>query len=310
MRVFVAGGTGAIGRPLVDRLAGQGHQVTVFTRSERRVADLGLPRVTAAVGDALVPDDVMRAVHAAQPEVVINQLTNLPTTASPLAAARGFSRTNRLRTEASTTLVRAARAAGARRVVAQSIAFIYRPGPGVRTEADPLWTDGRGPLGQIGRSVAALESATLGADLPEGVVLRYGAFYGPGTYYARDGLFSRLVARRLLPVPGGGDGLFGFLHLSDAVGATVAALDGPAGIFNVVDDGPAPTAEWLPYLATLLGAKPPRSVPEALARLVAGKYSAYLLCDQPAVSNRRARTELGWVPEYPDWRAGLAATLA
>jgi nucleoside-diphosphate-sugar epimerase len=309
MRTFVAGGTGAIGRPLVAALVAAGHEVTVFSRSADRVASLGLPDVVPAVGDALRRDDVVSAVQQAAPEVVINQLTNLAQSANPLAVKRGFDQTSRLRQEASVTVVAAARTAGARRVVAQSISFIYRPGPGVRSEADPLWTEASGQIGQLAGSLATLESATLGDAQVEGVVLRYGSFYGPGTYFARDGLYASMISKRLLPIPGDGGGRFGMVHIDDAAAATVAALDGPTGVFNVVDDVPAPASEWLPFVATLLGAKPPRRVPEALARVGAGKFLAYLMCDQPAVSNQRARTELGWSPRYPDWHEGLRRAL-
>ena len=310
MRVFVAGGTGAVGRPLVRSLVAAGHEVTVFSRSEARVAAQGLPGVVPAVGDAFDPDSVLRAVKAAQPEVVVNQLTNLARSANPLAVKRGFDTTSRLRREVSGTLVAAARAAGARRVVAQSISFAYRPGPGTRTETDPLWTDAPGQIGLLAGSLATLESATLGDDAVQGVVLRYGSFYGPGTYLAPGGLFTSMITKRLLPVPGDGSGLFGFLHVDDAASATLAALRGPTGVFNVVDDVPTPSSEWMPFVARLLGAKTPHRAPEAVARLGAGKFLTYLMCDQPAVSNRRARTELGWIPRYPDWHDGLRAELA
>ena len=214
-----------------------------------------------------------------------------------------------MRREVSGTLVAAARTAGARRVVAQSISFAYRPGPGVRTESDPLWTGAPGQIGQLTGSLAALESATLGTAGVEGVVLRYGSLYGPGTYFAPGGLYASMIAKRRLPVPGAGGGLFGLVHLDDAVAATLAALEGPTGVFNVVDDVPAPASEWIPLAARLLGAKPPRHVPEALARVGAGRFLAYLMCDQPAVSNARARGELGWSPRYPDWHVGLPAVL-
>jgi nucleoside-diphosphate-sugar epimerase len=309
MRIFVAGGTGAIGRPLVAALAAAGHELTVFSRSEGRVAALGVPGVVPAVGDAFDADSLVRAVQVAKPEVVVNQLTNLAQSANPLAVKRGFDTTSRLRREVSGTLVTAARSAGARRVVAQSISFAYRPGPGVRTESDPLWTDATGQIGLLTGSVAALEAATLGVPDLEGVVLRYGAFYGPGTYFGRDGLYTSMLAKRRLPIPGDGGGLFGLVHLDDAASATVAALEGPTGIYNVVDDVPAPASEWMPFVAKLLGAKPPHRVPEAMARVGAGKFLAYLMCDQPAVSNQRARTELGWSPHYPDWHDRLPAEL-
>jgi nucleoside-diphosphate-sugar epimerase len=310
MRIFVAGGTGAIGRPLVSALDAAGHEVTVFSRSARKVAALGLPNVVPAVGDAFDSDTVMRAVRAARPDVVVNQLTALAQSVNPIAVKRGFDLTSRLRREVSGTLVAAARAAGARRVIAQSISFAYRPGPGVRTESDPLWTEARGQIGLLTNSLAALESATLRGPELEGVVLRYGSFYGPGTYLAPGGMYAALIAKRRLPLPGTGGGLFGLVHLDDAAAATVAALDGPTGVFNVVDDVPAPAAEWMGLVAGLLGAKPPRHVPEALARIGAGKFVTYLLCDQPAVSNQRARAELAWTPSYPDWHQGLPATLA
>ena len=309
MRIFVAGGTGAIGRPLVEALVAAGHGVTVFSRSAERVAALGLAEVEPAVGDALSPDDVMRAVQHAQPEVVINQLTNLAQSANPLAVKRGFDQTSRLRQEASGTLVNAARAAGARRVIAQSISFAYRPGPGVRTEADPLWTDASGQIGRLAGSLATLESVTTGDSAIEGVVLRYGSFYGAGTYFAPGGLYASMIAKRRLPIPGNGDGVFGLVHVDDAAAATVAALDGPVGVFNVVDDVPAPASEWIPFVARLLGAKPPHHVPEAVARVGAGKFLAYMMCDQPAVSNERARTALGWSPRFPDWHDGLRSAL-
>ena len=309
VRIFVAGGTGAIGRPLVTSLAAAGHEVTVFSRTEARVAALGVPGVVPAVGDALDPGALLRAVQAARPEVVINQLTSLPQSLNPLTAKRGFDATSRLRRVVSGTLLAAARAASARRVIAQSISFAYRPGPGVRTEDDPLWTEAKGLIGTLSRSVAQLESATLGDDAVQGIVLRYGTFYGPGTYFASGGLYASLLAKRRLPVPGNGGGLFGFVHVDDAAAATVAALEGPTGVFNVVDDVPAPASEWMPMAARLLGVRPPRRVPEALVRIGPGQFLAYLMCDQPAVSNQRARAELGWAPARPDWHEALGATL-
>ncbi len=206
MRIFVAGGTGAIGRPLVSSLAAAGHEVTVYARNPEKVAALGLPGVVAAAGDAFDADTLTRAVREAQPEVVVNQLTALPKTANPIAMKKGFDATSRLRVDVSGVLVRAAREAGARRVVAQSISFVYRPGPGVRTEADPLWTDAKGQIGALARSLATLESETLGDAGVEGVVLRYGTYYGAGTYIAPGGLYATLIAKRVLPVPGAGQG--------------------------------------------------------------------------------------------------------
>jgi nucleoside-diphosphate-sugar epimerase len=309
VRIFVAGGTGAIGRPLVSALAEAGHEVTVFSRSEERVTALGIPGIVAAVGDALDSESLGRAVHDAAPEVIVNELTNLPKSPNPIAMKRGLDQTIRLRTEASKTLMHAARAAGARRVIAQSISFVYRPGPGVRTEVDPLWTDAGGQIGHLAQSMATLESVTLGDDTVEGVVLRYGSFYGAGTYFAPGGLYMSMLAKRLLPLPGEGTGIFGLVHIDDAARATVAALAGPPGVYNVVDDVPGRVSEWMPMAAQLIGAKPPLKISRTVASLIAGKYIVYLMCDQPAVSNQRARTELKWVPTFPDWHDGLRNAL-
>jgi nucleoside-diphosphate-sugar epimerase len=310
MRVFVAGGTGAIGRPLVGRLVAAGHEVTVLVRTEERAGALRAVGATPVVGDALDVDATMRAVGSARPDVIVNELTNLAKTANPFALKTGFARTERLRTEASQTLVAAAEQAGARRIIAQSIAFAYRPGPGTRTEDDPLYLDGPKELGALARAIDTLERATLGSPSVEGVVLRYGAFYGPGTYYAPEGPFGQMVAKRRMPMPGSGGGTFGFLHIEDAASVTVAALEGPTGTYNVVDDHPAPTSEWLPYLARLLGAKPPRRVPSGLFALGAGASSAYLLDRQPPVSNARICARYDWRPAYPDWHQGFSEVFA
>jgi nucleoside-diphosphate-sugar epimerase len=310
VRVFIAGGTGAIGRPLVAALDAAGHEVAVYSRSAEKVAALGVPGTVPAVGDAFDADALIGAVQSFRPEVVINELTSLPQTANPLAIKRGFDLTSRLRREVSKTLVTAARAAGARRILAQSISFAYRPGPGVRTETDPLWTDAKGQIGILTGSVATLESNTLGDPELEGVVLRYGTFYGPGTYFAPNGLYATMLKRRVLPIPGKGGGLFALVHIDDAAAATVAALEGPTGTFNVAADVPAPASEVMTFTADLLGAKPPRHLPESLVRFGAGAFLAYLLCEQPAVSSDRARSELGWSPRHADWHEGLTAVLS
>ncbi|HSZ37120.1 MAG TPA: NAD(P)-dependent oxidoreductase [Acidimicrobiales bacterium] len=310
MRVFIAGGTGAIGRPLVAALAARDHEVAVYSRHAGKVAALGVPGIVPAVGDAFDAEALIGAAQSFRPEVVINELTSLPQSANPIAIKRGFDLTSRLRREVSKTLVTAARAAGARRIVAQSISFAYRPGAGVRTESDPLWTDAKGQIGILTGSVATLESNTLADAELEGVVLRYGSFYGAGTYFAPGGLYATMLKRRMLPIPGEGGGLFGLVHIEDAAAATVAALEGPTGIFNVADDVPAPASEALTFMAELLHVKPPRHVPESLVRIGAGAFLAYLLCEQPAVSNERARAELGWSPRYPDWHDGLAAVFS
>jgi len=308
MRVLVVGGSGAIGRPLVTALVAAGHRPVVLARSEERSAAVRAAGAEVVIGDVLEPGVLARAVDRAQPEVVVNQLTNLSRSSSRRALRRGLAATGRLRTEVPPALARVAAGAGAGRVVTQSIAFAYRPGPGTRVEDDPLYEDGPPQIAAIVGPLVALERATLGADGPDGVVLRYGAFYGPGTYYAPDGAFAEMVRRRRLPVVGRGRGAFGFVHIDDAAAATVAALTGPPGTYNVVDDHPAPAAQWVPHLARLLGAPPPRHVPAPLGRLVAGSYPAYLFDEQPPVANRRAGEQLGWRPGHPDWREGFAAT--
>ena len=312
MRIFVAGGTGAIGRPLVSALAGAGHEVVVFSRHAGRVAALGLPNVVPAVGDAFDADALTAAVRAATPDVVVNQLTNLPQSVNPLAVKRGFDVTSRLRREVAGTLAVAARAAGARRVVAQSISFAYRPGPGVRTEADPLWTDAGGQVGVLTGSLAALETATLGDDDVEGVVLRYGSFYGPGTYLAPGGLYASLLAKRLAADPRGrrrplrprphrrrrrGHGCRARGPDRDLQRRRRRARPG-LGV-----DAAGGRGSWAPSR--------PAAFPRPWRGVGAGKFLAYLMCDQPAVSNARARaaSSVG-LPRYPDWHEGLPAVLA
>jgi nucleoside-diphosphate-sugar epimerase len=312
MRIFVAGGTGVIGRPLVARLLADGHEVSVLTRSSDSAAAARAAGAEPVMGDATDPDDLRTAVIGANPEVVVNQLTSLSQSTKARELRAGVEATGRLRAEVAPRLVAAAVEAGAHRVVAQSIAFVYAPASGAppRTEDDPLYTDGPGELPSMVQAVTALERATLGGDGVEGVVLRYGTFYGPGTYYGPGGAFAELVRRRRLPVPGAGGGLFGFVHVDDAVSATVRALTGPTGTYNVADDHPAPAAEWIPFLAQLLGARPPRRVPEWAARLAAGAAATYLMCHQPAVSSARARERLGWAPAHDDWREGLRVAFA
>ncbi len=310
VRVFVAGGTGAIGRPLVARLMAEGHEVSVLTRSSTAAAAVRAAGAEPVMGDATDAESLRTALVESTPEVVVNQLTSLAKTASTRALRAGVESTGRLRSEVAPQVAAAARDAGARRVVAQSIAFVYAPADTPRTEDDPLYEDGPGELPGMVAGVRDLEHATLGIEGVEGVVLRYGTFYGPGTYYAPGGAFAEMVRRRRLPVPGAGQGQFGFVHIDDAASATVAALSGPPGTYNLVDAVPAPAADWIAALAQLQGAKRPRHVPEWLARLAAGSAAVYLMCHQPAVSSDRARRELAWAPAFDDWREGLRAVFA
>jgi 2-alkyl-3-oxoalkanoate reductase len=301
MRVFVAGASGAIGRPLVAQLVAAGHEVTGTTRSRERAAEIEEAGATAAICDALDAPALRAAVARAAAEVVVHQLTALPPRFDP-RRSDVYDATNRLRVEATRTLLEAA--AGAR-VVSQSIAFAYRPHaePQVLDEDAPLYTDAPAPFGAATRAVAEMERMVLEAG---GLVLRYGWFYGPGTYYGESGSTARDVARRRFPVVGPGSGLFSFVHVDDAAAATVAAVErGAPGIYNVVDDEPARMRDWLPVYAQAIGAPRPLRVPVWLARFVAGKAAARMSTTLPGASNARAKRELGWEPRWPSWRSGF-----
>jgi len=306
MRVFVAGATGAIGRPLVSQLLAAGHEVTGMTRVPERAEGVRAAGAEAVVCDVFDADGVRGAIAEARPEAVVHQLTDLPADydTNPARLARG---TNRLRREGTRVLLDAAQAAGARRFVAQSLAFVYAPdGEWVKDEEAPLAS---APEGVV-VSVRALEQAVLEAPALEGIVLRYGQFYGPGTWYAADGSIAERVRRRRFPIVGRGEGRFSFIHVEDAAAATVAAIErGRPGVYNVCDDEPAPLREWLPVYAQALGAKPPRRVPALLARMVAGATAAQAATAMRGAANGKAREELAWSPRYPSWREGFRGAL-
>lgn len=312
MRVFVAGATGAIGRPLVRRLVETGHEVTGMTRSPERAARLEEQGAAAVVVDVFDRERLIEAVTAARPEVLIHQLTDLPAGGvdmrNPEEAYRG---NDRVRREGTANLLDAARAAGTRRVVAQSIAFMYAPEGGpVKTEEDPIWLDAPDPFAGSVRTMADVERAVVEAEGLEGLALRYGFFYGPGTYYEPGGAVAREVERRRYPIVGGGGGVSSLIHVDDAAAATVAALDrGTPGVYNVVDDEPAPVREWLPVYAQAIGAAPPRRVPAFVARFAAGRFAVAMSRDLRGASNAKAKRELGWSPRYASWRDGFAAEL-
>jgi 2-alkyl-3-oxoalkanoate reductase len=310
MRVFVAGASGAIGRPLIPKLLAAGHEVTGMTRRPERaetMRDAGAEVIVCDVFDAAALE---AAVGAASPEVVVNLLTALPPRYNPkhdyLAA------TNRTRTEGVANLVAAARATGVRRMVAESVCFMYAPiGGWVKDEEAPLIPGAPGHFGAALAAIASLEQQVLGAEGIDGLVLRYGWLYGPGTYYDRDGFQAEQALRRRLPIVGEGTGTFSFVHVEDAAAATVAAAQrGAPGVYNVVDDEPAPMREWLPAYAEALGARPPRRFPVWLARLLAGKAMAQTALTLRGASNAKAKRELGWEPEHPSWRQGFAASLS
>jgi 2-alkyl-3-oxoalkanoate reductase len=306
MRVFVAGASGAIGRPLVPQLVAAGHEVTGATRSEERAEAIRAAGARALVCDALDVEALRAAVTEATPEVVVHQLTALPHRFDP-RDKEIYAATNRLRGEGTRNLIEAARGAGARRLVCQSIAFAYAPGaqPEVMDEDARLALGAPPPFGDAVRTIDEMERAVLGAEGLEGVVLRYGWFYGPGTYYADEGSVAHDVRRRRFPVIGRGTGLFSFVHVDDAASATVAAVErGAPGMYNVVDDDPAPQRDWLPVYAEAIGAKKPLRVPVWIARLVVGRI-ATMAGVQPGASNAKAKRELGWEPRWRSWREGF-----
>jgi nucleoside-diphosphate-sugar epimerase len=308
MKVFVAGATGAIGKQLVPRLVAAGHEVAGMTRSDAKQATLAELGAIPVVADALDPDQVADAVAKAHPDVIVHQLTAIATL-DMRRFDRDFALTNRLRTEGTDHLLSAGRAVGVRRFVAQSYtSWPYaRTGGPVKHEEDPLDPS---PAREVRETLAALrhlEAAVVGADWTEGIVLRYGAFYGPGTWMAPGGEQFEMVRRRKLPVVGSGAGVWSFIHIADAADATVAAVEhGRRGIYNVVDDGPAPVADWLPALAERLGAPKPRRVPRFVGRLFAGEAGAVMMTESRGASNAKAKRELGWRPRHPSWRQGFA----
>ena len=310
MRVFVAGATGAIGRQLVPRLVAAGHEVTGMTRSESKQAMLRELGAVPVVADALDPDQVAEAVGRARPDVIVHQLTALAGV-DMRHIERDFALTNRLRTEGTDHLLSAGQAVGVRRFVAQSVAGFgayARTGGPVKSEEDPLDPT---PVREMRETLAAirhLEQAVLGAEWTEGIVLRYGAFYGPGTSLAPGEEQFELVRKRKFPVVGDGGGVWSFIHIADAAEATVAAVEhGSRGVYNVVDDDPAPVAEWLPALAQTLGAKKPMRVPRFVGRLFAGEAGVVMMTEIRGASNAKAKRELAWRPAHPSWRQGFAA---
>jgi nucleoside-diphosphate-sugar epimerase len=309
MRVFVAGATGAIGRQLVPRLVAEGHEVHGMTRSESKQAMLHALGAVPVVADALDPDQLAEAVSKAKPDVIVHQLTALAG-ADVRHLDRGVALTNRLRTEGTDHLLAAGRAVGVRRFVAQSIGAISyaRTGGPVKSEEDTLDPAPAREMREILAAIRHLEQAVLEARWTEGIALRYGAFYGPGTSMAPGGEQFEMIRKRKFPLVGDGGGVWSFIHIADAAEATVAAVEhGSRGVYNVVDDDPAPVAEWLPALARELGAKKPMRLPRFIVRLLAGEAGVVMMTEVRGASNAKAKRELSWRPAHPSWRQGFAA---
>jgi nucleoside-diphosphate-sugar epimerase len=309
MKVFVAGGSGAMGRRLVPQLVAGGYEVVAMTRDEGKASWLRQVGAQPVVADALDGAAVAGAVEASEPEVVIHQLTGLAGAKSFKNFDKEFALTNRLRTEGTDYLLKAAQAAGVRRVVAQSYGnWNYeRTGSAAKTEQDPF--DPHPPANQVKslQAIRYVENAVVNADGIEGIALRYGNFYGPGTSFdLSGGDIVAQVRKRAFPIVGDGAGIWSFVHMDDAAAAAIAAIEhGSPGVYNVADDEPAPVAKWLPELAAVVGAKPPRHVPVWLGRLVAGEVGVSMMTQIRGTSNVKAKTELGWSPRYRTYREGF-----
>jgi nucleoside-diphosphate-sugar epimerase len=303
MRVFVAGASGVVGRRLVRQLVARGHQVTATTTSVAKVALLEQLGATGVVMDGLDAAAVGEAVATARPDAIVNQMTALSAAhagkANPRKPDRFFAGTNRLRSEGIDHLLAAAEATDVHHFITQGHASMngIRTGGWVKTEEEPL------EVLEGTKAINHLEDAVVGAG---GAVLRYGGFYGPGAWDEQ----LALVRKRMVPIFGGGTGYFSWVHVDDAASATVLAVEQKAeGVFNIVDDEPAPVSQWLPYLADCAGAKPPRRVPTWLARLVAGEMAAGVMTQGRGFSNAKAKRQLGWELRYPSWRQGFVAEL-
>jgi len=312
LKVFVAGASGAIGRCLVPQLVAAGHDVVALARSGDKAKALEKLGARTAIADALDAEALTAAVLRSEPQAVVHQLTSIPRAASFRNFERDFEQTNRLRTEATDTLLAAALLVGARRFIAQSFCgwpFAREGGP-VKSEDDPL--DPNPPMSfmNVLGALRHVESAVRDAAGIEAIALRYGMLYGPGTAFARDGAVVKAVRRRGVPLVGGGQGVWSFIHVEDAARATVAALArGARGIYNIVDDEPAPVSAWLPYLAKALGARPPRRLPTWLARFAIGEGGVSMMTEVRGGSNAKAKRELGWQPVFASWRRGFVEGL-
>lgn len=301
MKVFVAGATGAIGRPLVSALVAARHEVVGMTSSERGLSDLRQLGANGVVVDALDSGAVSAAIGRARPDAVIEELTSLPKDYTPEAMRAAAARDRRLRLEGGRNLHNAARAAGAKRYIVQSTGFFYGPGPGLAAETDSLAVNASPGVAGSVRTYLRIEERVLGSQAPEGVALRYGFFYGPRTYHDPEtGSISQQVRQRRYPVVGSGAGVSSFVHVEDAAAATVAALECEPGIYNIVDDDPSELGVWLPEFARFLGAPPPPRVSEEEAQ-TDGADVVYYAMRLRGARNDRARQKLGFAPRRLEW---------
>jgi nucleoside-diphosphate-sugar epimerase len=307
MRILVAGATGVVGVRLVPALVARGHEVVGTTRTPERADRLRRLGAEPVLMDALDATAVKEAVMRADPEVVVHELTAIPPDLNLRRFDESFAATNRLRREGTDHLVEAARSAGVRRLVAQSYAAwpYERTGGPVKTEDDPLATEAPTHLRQTLGAIRYLEAAVAASGL-EGLSLRYGGFYGPGTSLGEGSPALEAVRRRRFPLVGSGEGVWSFVHIDDAASATADAVEADrVGVLNITDDEPAPVRVWLPELARAIGAKPPRQVPAWLARPLVGEVGITMMTDIRGASNARAKRELGWRLRFPSWREGF-----
>jgi 2-alkyl-3-oxoalkanoate reductase len=309
MKIFLAGASGAIGRHLVPQLVARGHEVVGTTRSPARTGALRALGAEPVVLDALDPEAVADAVAKAEPEVVVHQLTALGGPPSFRHVKQAVAATNRLRTEGTDHLLAAARAVGVRRFVAQSNAvWVERTGGPVTDETGRLEPHPPATAESLVAPLRHLEDAVTAIGWADGIALRYGSFYGPGTGVeaAPGAVMAELIRKRRVPIVGGGGGVWSWVHITDAASATVAAVErGRPGIYHVADDEPAPVRDILPELARALGAKPPRRLPAWLVRMVAGQAPVYMMTQTRGISSEKAKRELGWTLRYPSWRTGF-----
>jgi nucleoside-diphosphate-sugar epimerase len=313
MKVFLAGGTGAVGRRLVPMLVAAGYEVSATTRSADKARLLYELGATPYEVDGLDREQILRAMRLAEPEIVVHQMTALTGATNLRKFDAVFAQTNRLRTEGTDHLLAAARSVGARRVVAQSFGnWNYeRTGAPVKTESDPLDATPPRSMRETLSAIVHLESAVLGSEGLEGLALRYGNLYGPGTSTAEDGDLVAMARKRRLPLIGSGAGVWSFIHVDDAAEATLAAIEqGAPGIYNIADDEPAPASTWVPALTDAVGAPSPRHVPTWLGRLAAGEALVSMFTATRGASNAKAKRELDWKPRYSSWRDGFHEGLA
>lgn len=309
MKILIAGGSGVVGRPLVTALVTRGHEVYVLGRSSDKL------QVVEELGGRVFECDVFdienlgQVVANCQPQVIVDQLTQIPAQINPRNIALDMATTNRLRTTGTRNLMQAALENGVERFVTASIAFAYAPTGGEpAVETDALYLEAPGGFSTVVEAVVEHERIALETPGVQGIVLRYGYLYGPGSVYGLEGSFTRSILKRGLPIIGGGSGQLSFVHTEDAAGATVLAIEGEmSGVYNIVDDEPVTLNEFLPWFADLLGAPRPMRLPWLIGLLGAGSYGVYMMTRQPGVANAKAKVDLGWELKYPTWRQGFAA---